>query len=223
MLPQLVNTVPTSLFPLPTAGGCLVVPLLMLSLRRFLMNLIPQPAASQLLPYAQASVVQREQLLAYLRRRLPHHFPTLSLAAWLRALFEFQPTLVLSESEGVTLDAEELKQLVQHLNSSSELPLLDPPVYGLTTLDVAQHYLRAIELAVMVLPELIPSHTGPRLLALLTYLCQPYSLAEQVVQAWRWDLSSSPPLPKGLPGGGPIPGSEEVQRYLAQLGRVPAI
>jgi hypothetical protein len=182
------------------------------------MNFIPQPAASQLLPYAQASVAQREQLLTYLRRRLLHHFPTLSLAAWLRALFEFQPTLVLTP-EGVMLDAEELKQLVQHLNISPELPLLDPPVYGLTTLDIAQHYLRAIELAAAVLPELIPSHTGPQLLALLTYLCQPYALAEQVVQAWRWDLASSPALPKGLPGGGPIPSSEEIQRYLAQLGR----
>jgi hypothetical protein len=185
------------------------------------MNLIPQPAASQLLPYAQASVAQREQLLAYLRRRLPHHFPTLSLAAWLQALFEFQPTLVLTGPEGVALEAEELIQLVQHLSNSPELPLLDPPVYGLTTLDVAQHYLRAKELAVRVLPEVIPGPTGPRLLALLTYLCQPYALAEQVVQAWRWDLASSPPLPKGLPGGGPIPGSEEVQRYLAQLGRAP--
>lgn len=187
------------------------------------MNLIPQPAASQLLPYAQASVAQRELLLAYLRRRLPHHFPTLSPSAWIRALFEFQPTLVLTGTEGVALTEEELKQLVQHLSSSPELPLLDPPVYGLITLDVAQHYLWAGELAVTALPELIPSHTGPRLLALLTYLCQPYSLAEQIVQAWRWDLASSPPLPKGLPGGGPIPSSEEVQRYLAQLGRAPVI
>jgi hypothetical protein len=186
------------------------------------MNNIPQPAANQLLPYAQASVAQREQLLAYLRRRLPHHFPTLSLAALLRALFEFQPTLV-TGPEGVALDAEELKQLVQHLSSSPKLPLLDPPVYGLTTFDVAQRYLWAKELAATVLPELIPSHTGPRLLALLTYLCQPYLLAEQVVQAWRWDLASSLPLPKGLFGGGPIPGSEEVQRYLAQLGRAPVI
>lgn len=187
------------------------------------MNLINQPAASQILPYAQASIAQREQLLAYLRRRLPHHFPTLSLTAWLRALFEFQPTLVLADSEEVALDAEELMQLVQHLNNSPELPLLDPPVYGLTTLDMAQHYLRAIELAAMVLPELIPSNTGPRLLALLTYLCQPYALAEQVVHAWRWDLSSSPPLPTGLPGDGPIPTGEEVQRYLAQLGRAPGL
>jgi hypothetical protein len=187
------------------------------------MKLIHQPAPSHLLPYAQASVAQREQLLAYLLRRLPHHFPTLSPAAWLRALFEFQPTLVLTGPEGVALEAEELKQLVQHLSSSPELPVLDPPVYGLTTLDVAQHYLRASELAVTVLPELIPSHIGPRLLALLTYLCQPYSLAEQVVQAWRWDLASSPPLPKGLPGAGPLPSSEEVQRYLAQLGRAPGI
>lgn len=187
------------------------------------MSLVHQTTASHLLPYEQASVVQREQLLAYLLRRLPHHFPTLSPAAWLRALFEFQPTLMLTDSKEVALDAEQLTQLVQHLNNSPELPLLDPPVYGLATLDISQHYLRAIELAAMVLPELIPSNTGPRLLALLTYLFQPYALAEQVVHAWRWDLSSSPPLPTGLPGGGPIPTGEEVQRYLTQLGRAPGL
>jgi hypothetical protein len=175
------------------------------------------------LPYAQASVAQRELLLAYLRQRLRYHFPGLSPAAWLRALFEFQPTLVLRGPKEVTLNAAELQQLVHHLASSPELPLLDPPLHGLATLDLAQHYLRGGELAAVTLPELVPGTSGPRLMALLTYLCQPYPLAEQVVQAWRWDLASSPPLPQGLPGGGPIPGSEEVKRYLAQLGRAPAV
>jgi hypothetical protein len=156
------------------------------------MYFIPQTTGSQLLllPYAKASVAQRELLLAYLRQRLHYHFPTLSPAAWLRALFEFQPTLVLIGSDSVTLDPSELQQLVNHLASSPELP---------------------------------SGTGGPRLLALLTYLCQPYPLAEQVIQAWRWDLASSPPLPPGLPGDGPIPGSEEVQRYLAQLGRAPVV
>jgi hypothetical protein len=175
------------------------------------------------LPYAQASVVQREQLLAYLRHRLRYHFPGLSPTTWLRALFEFQPTLVLTGPEKVTLDTTELQQLVHHLASSPELPLLDPPLYGLSTLDLAQHYLRGRELTAVTLPELVPGTGGPRLMALLTYLCQPYPLAEQVVQAWRWDLASSPPLPAGLPGGGLIPGSQEVARYLAQLGRAPVV
>lgn len=185
------------------------------------MSFLSQPIAAQLIPYALASVAQREQLLAYLRQRLRYHFPTLSPAAWLRALFEFQPTLVLTGPDGITLDPAELTQLVHHLGSSPELPLLDPPFYGPPTLDLAQRYVRASELAVVALPELVPDTSGPRLTALLTYLCQPYLLAEQVVQAWRWDLASSPPLPPGLSGGGPIPSSEEVQRYLAQLGRAP--
>nr|GFC50499.1 hypothetical protein [Tanacetum cinerariifolium] len=138
-----------------------------------------------------------------------YHFPTLSPSAWLRALFEFQPILVLCDDGSVTLDPAALQQLVQHVAGSPELPLLDPPVYSWVTLDVAQHYLHGIELAAAVLPELVPSTCGPRLLALLTYLCQPYAfLAEQVVQAWRWDLASAPPLPPGLPGGGLTPGSE---------------
>jgi hypothetical protein len=114
-----------------------------------------------------------------------------------------------------------LQQLVQHVACSPELPLLDPPVHSLATLDVAQRYLHGRELASAVLPEVIPDTCGPRLLALLTYLCQPYALAEQVVQAWRWDLASAPPLPLGLPGGGLTPGSEAVKHYLAWLGRAP--
>jgi hypothetical protein len=182
------------------------------------MSLILPAAVNQLLPYAQASVTQRELLLAYLRQRLPYHFPTLSPAAWLRALFEFQPTLVLTGSDSVTLDPSELQQLVTHLASSPELPVLDPPLYGLVTLDVAQHWLRGLELAFAVLPELIPGASGPNLIALLTYLYQPYPLAEQVVQAWRWDLASAPSLPSGLLDSGPAPGSPAAASYLIQLG-----
>lgn len=186
------------------------------------MNFLPPPAAPQLLPYAQASVAQREQLLTYLRLRLRDYFPTLSPAAWLRALFEFQPTLVLVGANLVTLDPSELQPLVQHVASSPELPLLDPPVYSLATFELAQRWLYSYELAIAVLPELAPGTGGPRLLALLTYLCQPYSLAEQVVQAWRWDLASAPPFPPGLPGGGLTLSSEAVRHYLAHLGRAPA-
>lgn len=178
---------------------------------------IPETAAPRL-PYAQASVAQRAQLLTFVRQRLRYHFPTLSPAAWLRALFEFQPTLVLTGPDTVTLEAAELTQLVQHVAGSADLPLLDPPLYGLPALDLAQHWLRGSELAAAVLPELAPATSGPRLLALLTFLCQPYPLAERVVQAWRWDLASSPPLPAGLPGGGPVPGSPAVARHLARLG-----
>jgi hypothetical protein len=156
-------------------------------------------SAPRHLPYAQASVIQREQLLAFVRQRLRYHFPTLSPAAWLRALFEFQPTLVLTGLDTVTLEATELRQLVQHVASSPELPLLDPPIYGLPTLELAQCWLRGQELRAAVLAEVGTRDQGPRLKALLTYLGQPYPLAEQVIQAWRWDLPSSPSLPAGLP------------------------
>jgi hypothetical protein len=185
------------------------------------MPFIFQDADNKLLTYTQASIAQRERLLTYLRRRLPHHFPTLSISVWLRALFEFQPTLLLADDGSVTLDPLALQQLVQHVAASPELPLLDPPVHSLLTLDFAQHWLHSTELATAVLPELVPGTSGPRLLALLTYLCQPHALAEQVVQAWRWDLASAPPLPPGLPGGGLTPGSEAVKHYLTRLGRAP--
>ena len=151
------------------------------------------------LPYAQASMAQRELLLTYLRQRLRYHFPTLSPAAWLRALFEFQPILVLTDMTTVTLDEVELRQLVQHLAGQPELSLLDPQIYGLPALYLAQRWLRSQELLATTQPELETFPKGPRLNALLTDLSQPYLLAEQVIQAWRWDLSTSPPLPTGLP------------------------
>ncbi|RZJ57964.1 MAG: hypothetical protein EOO55_02120 [Hymenobacter sp.] len=164
----------------------------------FLLSITPNSAPKHL-PYAQASVIQREQFLTFVRQRLHYHFPTLSPAAWLRALFEFQPTLVLTGPDTVTLEVTELRQLVQHVASSPELPLLDPPIYGLPTLEVAQRWLRAQELLAAALSEVETRDQGPRLKALLTYLGQPYPLAEQIIQAWRWDLPSSPPLPAGLP------------------------
>jgi hypothetical protein len=164
----------------------------------FLFPITPNSAPIYL-PYAQASVVQREQLLTYLQLRLRYHFPILSPAAWLRALFEFQPTLVLTGPDTVTLEIAELRQLVQHVASSPELPLLDPPIYGLPTLELAQRWLRGQELRAAALAEVGTRDQGPRLTALLNYLGQPYPLAEHVIQAWRWDLASSPALPLGLP------------------------
>jgi hypothetical protein len=123
--------------PLLAAGGYLVVPLVSATYLQFSYAFHSQAAANQLLPYARASVAQRELLLAYLRQRLPYHYPTLSPAAWLRGLFKFQSTLVLTDSDSVTLDPLELQQLVNHLSNSSELPLLDQPVYSLPTLNLA--------------------------------------------------------------------------------------
>ena len=80
------------------------------------------------------------------------------------------------------------------------------------------------ELAVWLLPELESSSSpcGPRLLALLRQLTQPPLVAEELIQAWRWDVPGGPALPPGVPGGGPPPCSAEVfQRLLAleQAGR----
>ncbi|MGI4873053.1 MAG: hypothetical protein ACRYFX_17985 [Janthinobacterium lividum] len=108
--------------------------------------------------------------------------------------------------------------MTQHLATSPELPVLDPPVYGLPALDLAHYCLHSSELAVRVLAELTPGTGGPQLTALLTRLCHPCALAERVVQAWRWNLASSPPLPPGLPGADPAPGSPEVVQRLLLLG-----
>ena len=180
------------------------------------MNSTPPLSVPLSLPYAQASAAQRTQLLASLRQRLRHHFPTLPPAAWLRALFELQPPLLPSLA-GATLAEAELPPLVQLLAAAPELPLLDPPIYGRPALELAQLVLHYRELAAAALPEVAPAPGGPRVRALLLALGSPVPLAEQVIQAWRWDLASAPALPPGPPGAGPAPDSAEARRYLAWL------
>lgn len=165
-----------------------------------------------LLPYQQATDRQRAHALAYLQQRLHPHFPSLAPRAWSRTLHEFQPVLLLTGPQ-VTLLPADLTQLAQHL--------ADSPLYGPPARQLAQYCLHSSELAAGVLPELLESAApcGPRLYALLSRLARPYPLAEQVVQAWRWELPGGPLLPPGVPGEGPAPGSPAVMQLLLQLGR----
>jgi len=176
------------------------------------------PPASPL-PYAQATVAQRAQALHDLQVRLRRHFPTLPERSFARVLAEFRPDLLLTPTQVEFLPLD-LTHLAQALASAPELPLLDPPLYSQPTLTLAQHSLRTSELAVQTLVELVAQPTsGSQLVALLQRLTTYYPLAEQVVQAWRWDMPSSPALPPGLPGGAPTPGSRAVINLLRQLAR----
>lgn len=179
---------------------------------------MPSPAAS-LLPYAQATATQHVQLLHYLQARLHFHFPTLSERPFVRTLAECRPTLLLTGTQ-VALPYLELTQLVQYLGNAPELPLLDPPFYGQHALELAKYILHTSELAIGVLTELATApdtRCGPHLGVLLRRIARLYPLAEQVVQAQRWDLPGSPRLPSGIPGGGPAPGSPVVEHLLQQL------
>ena len=170
------------------------------------------------LPYAQATPIQRAHALHALQERLSHHFPTLPERSFARALEEFRPDLLLHHAQ-LRFSHSELTQLVQLLDASPERPLLDPPIYGPAALELAQHSLRTRELAVRALAELVARRTrgGPHLYALVQCLVDCYPPAEQLVQAWRWDLPSSPPLPRVAPGEGPAPGSRAIARLLRRL------
>ncbi|HET9505650.1 MAG TPA: hypothetical protein VFO93_19050 [Hymenobacter sp.] len=175
--------------------------------------------SSSPLPYAQATASQRAQLGHYLQVRLRLHFPTLPARAFDRALAEFRPVLWLIGTQ-VTLTPDDLLQLVQYLSHSPELPLLDPPLFGRPALELAQYVLHTSELSVGVLTELArtpDTRCGPHLGALLRRTARLYPLAEQVVQAQRWDLPGCPRLPPGIPGGGPAPGSPVVEQLLQHL------
>jgi hypothetical protein len=172
-----------------------------------------------LLPYAQATATQQGQALHYLQARLQRHFPTLAERPFVRTLAECRPALLLTGTQ-VSLAHPELTQLVQYLGNAPELPVLDPPLYGWSALELAQYMLHTNELAVSALTELactLNIRCGPHLGALLRRLARPYPLAEQVVQAQLWGLPGSPRLPPGIPGGGPAPGSLIVEYLLQQL------
>ena len=174
---------------------------------------------ASLLPYAQATATQHAQALHYLQARLQLHFPTLPERPFVRTLAECRPALLLTGTQ-ISLAYPELTQLVQYLGNAPELPVLDPPLYGWSALELAQYMLHTNELAVSALTELaraLNSRCGPHLGALLRRLARPYPLAEQVVQAQLWDLPGSPLLPPGSPGGGPAPGSPVVEHLLQQL------
>lgn len=174
---------------------------------------------ASLLPYSQATTTQRTQILHYLQARLKPHFPTLPERSFVRTLAECRPTLLLTGTQ-VALSRNELTQLVQYLGNTPELPLLDPPLYGRFALELAQYLLHINELTVRAIIELtseLTTRCGPRLAELLRHVSRPYPLAEQVVQAQRWDLPGSFRLPAGIPGGGPAPGSRVVEDLLQQL------
>jgi hypothetical protein len=170
------------------------------------------------LAYEQATPQQQNQALQYLQQRLQGHFPTLATQTWADALTLFQPDLWVTR-EQVTLADLDLRQLTQYLADSPELPLLDPPIYPPTALQMAQQLFHAAELAVYSLPELeaLGLTSGRRLYSLVSYLARGNRVAEQVVQARRWGLTVGRPLPLGMPGGGPAPGSPEVEQRLLAL------
>jgi len=179
------------------------------------------PTASPL-PYRQATTAQRTQVLHYLQARLVHHFPTLPECArahvLARALDEFRPDLWYTDDQ-VVLAPLELRQFVHHVAASAEIPTLDPPLYDQSTQCLMQHLLHSSELVVWLLPELEAANSpcGPRLLTLLRRLTQPPLVAQQLLQAWRWDVPGGPALPRGIPGGGPAPDSPEVHQRLLAL------
>lgn len=169
--------------------------------------------------YTQATAPQRAQLVHYLQIRLQLHFPSLPAHAFVRALAEFRPTLWFIGTQ-LTLTPHDLLQLVQYLSYSPELPLLDPPLFCRPALELAQYVLRTSELTVSALTELASgrdTRCGPGLGALLRRTARLYPLAEQVVQAQRWDLPGCPQLSLGITGGGPAPGSPVVERLLQHL------
>ena len=183
----------------------------------YYLTIFAQPTGLRL-PYQLATAAQRALAVDYLQQRLAAHFPALHASTWSHALAEYQPELWVT-GEAVTLAKTDLTQLAQHLAAAPELPVLDPPLYGVPALYLAQHSLQTSELAAWAIGEVAASAPacGPRLYALLCHLAHPGPLAEQVVQAWCWNLASAPPLPPGTPGGRSAPDNAEIEQLLCRI------
>ena len=177
------------------------------------------PPTGVRLPYHRDTTAQRTLAADHLQQRLGAHFPSLRASTWPHALAQRQPDLWLT-GPAVALAETDLTQLAQHLAAAPELPQLHPPVYGLPALHLAQDRIQTSELAAWALPEVAAAATacGPRLYALLRHLAHPGPLAEQVVQAWCWNLASAPLLPSGIPSRHPfLPDSAEVEHLLGRI------
>jgi hypothetical protein len=183
----------------------------------YYLPMFAQPTGVRL-PYQQATAAQRALAVDHLQQRLRTHFPALRASTWSQALAEYQPDLWLT-GQAIALAETDLTQLAQHLAAAPELPLLNPPLYGLPALHLAQHSLQTSELVAGAIGEVAASATtcGPRLYALLRCLAHPSPLAEQVVQAWCWNLASAPPLPPGIPGGRSVTDSAEIEQLLCRI------
>lgn len=178
----------------------------------------PDAGKAPLIAYRQATPQQQALAQASLRQRLHQQFPLLADRTWADALALLQPDLQVANDQ-VRFTYQDLTELVQYLGDSLELPVYAPPYYAPPTLYLAQQYLHVAELAVWALAELEALGTGnsPRLYALVSYLARGNHVAEQVVQARRWGVAVGRPLPPGVPGGGPAPGSPAVHQRLLAL------
>lgn len=138
----------------------------------------------QRIPFAQATPVQVSSVFMYITKRLEFHFPTLKWAVWSDTLLQEQPDLLVNGDDAY-LPSEELSRMVQRLAASRELPVLDPPVYGVTASELAQERIACQRQAIRAVKELQenPRACGPLVYELFTMLIKGSPLAKRVYDA----------------------------------------
>lgn len=144
------------------------------------------PAAFQRVPFAQATQVQLASAFVYAAKRLKLHFPPLEWPVWSGAFAHEQPTLLVNGDDAY-LAEEELSRLVQCLAASRELPVLNPPVYGIAARQLALERIALLRQAMRAMKELQenPRACGPFVYELFTTLIKSNALAQRVYAATR--------------------------------------
>jgi len=148
----------------------------------------PPPADSEATctPYAQASPLYISSALFFLQKELADHFPemTLDWLTWAKALDRLRPDIWAIEGR-VYLDAHDVIRLAQYLDCSSELPMLDPPLYGPRSAYLSKRLVNYADEALDALVELEanPKAYGARVWGLVLSLALGNSVADEVHQA----------------------------------------
>jgi hypothetical protein len=123
-------------------------------------SLLLQPAIATLggldgrsTSYRWATPGQQAQAVLWLAQQLHEYFPTLSVTVWSQAFHRFQPRLW-EDSDGISLDYQDLARFAQRLTTSSLVPNLDPPICCEDACFLAEVYQYMRQVATGLHPEL---------------------------------------------------------------------
>jgi hypothetical protein len=144
----------------------------------------PSDSAATCLPYAKASPSDISCALVFLQEELASHYlaDTLSWLTWAKALDRLRPDLWITKERVVSLHAQDVRRLTQHLTGSPELLTREPHQHGPRAAYLAKRLVNYADEALDALDELevAPKAYGPRIWNLVLNLALGNSTADKV-------------------------------------------
>ncbi|MGI4733661.1 MAG: hypothetical protein ACRYG7_00615 [Janthinobacterium lividum] len=162
----------------------------------------PADSAAIRLPYAKASAAYISYALVFLQAELASHYlaENLPWLTWANALDHLRPDLWVSKEGVVSLHAQDVRHLTQHLTGSPELLTREPVRHRPRAAYLAKCLVNYAEEALEALDELEagPRFYGPRVWNLVLGLALGNSTADQVYRdTWREKEKVAKPVVDG--------------------------